>query len=72
MRQIKRFRDLSRRQKNRRLKLMQISKNFVLNTSNSLNQTTKLQNTTTNNSLLDEGNDDFPNLTIILTIVLKI
>lgn len=58
MRQIKRFRDLSRRQKNRRLKLMQISKNFVLNTSNSLNQTTKLQNTTTNNSLLDEGNDD--------------
>lgn len=60
MRQVKRFRDLSRRQKNRRLKKqMQISKNFILDTSNSLNQETKLQNITANNSLLDQRNDDF-------------
>lgn len=38
MREIKRFRELSRRQKNRRLKQMQISENFIPQIVNSLNQ----------------------------------
>lgn len=54
MRQMKRFRDLSYRQKNRRLKQMQISENFVPDIINNLNKTAnsfKKFNQKRNNSL---------------------
>lgn len=40
MRKVKKFRDLSRSQRNRRLKLIQMSENFVPETCNGLNQKT--------------------------------
>lgn len=56
MRQVKRFRNLSRRQKNRRLKQLQISQNIVtIESNNSLNQKVKL---IAKNSLLDKENFD--------------